>query len=193
VRRWWLYLPLIVFIALAALLWRGFSLDDPHDLPSALLGERLPTFELPLLADSQRTVTRGELTGEVALVNVWATWCPTCRAEHDALERITEATGIPIYGINYKDEPAKARRWLERFGDPFALSVVDRDGSLGIDLGVYGAPETFLVDADGVIRYKRVGDVNPRIWRDELKPALEEVLGRPVAAEPFPAAAGGST
>ncbi len=191
-RRAWLFVPLAVFVALAALLLRGFYLDDPHDLPSALIGEPLPRFELPRLHAPETRVTTADLEGRVALLNVWATWCPTCRAEHDALARITEATGIPIYGINYKDDPAEARRWLERYGDPYAFSIVDRDGSLGIDLGVYGAPETFLLDAAGVIRYKRVGDVNARIWRDELKPALEAVLGRRIEAAPFPGVEGRS-
>jgi cytochrome c biogenesis protein CcmG/thiol:disulfide interchange protein DsbE len=110
------------------------------------------------------------------LVNVWATWCPTCAAEHDELIRIRESTGLRIVGVNYKDDPAKAVRWLEAYGNPYDLVIQDPDGSLGVELGVYGAPESFLLDAGGTIVYKRVGDINPRIWRDELRPRLLQVM-----------------
>ena len=167
-----LFVPLIVFAALAAFLYLGFTLRDPHQLPSALLDQPFPDFDLPVLALGEANATAASLEGELRLVNVWATWCPTCLAEHDQLKRIRK-TGLSIIGINYKDDPAAALAWLRRHGDPYDFSIVDAAGDLGVDLGVYGAPETFLVDAEGVIRYKRVGDVNAAIWRDELLPAIE--------------------
>lgn len=170
-----LFIPLAVFLVICATLWRGFSLGDPHALPSALLNQPLPEFALPLLHDPQRVVGSDAMHGEPFLLNVWATWCPTCRAEHAELARISETYGIPVYGINYKDNPAEARRWLARFGDPYVFSIVDADGSLGIDLGVYGAPETFLVDAEGIIRYKRIGAVDQRVWDNHIAPVLAEL------------------
>jgi cytochrome c biogenesis protein CcmG, thiol:disulfide interchange protein DsbE len=170
-----LFLPLAIFLALVGLLYAGFSLDDPHRLPSAMVGRAFPAFELPRLDDEQRMATEAEVKGRVALVNVWATWCPTCKAEHAELMRIHEKTGLPIIGINYKDDPAAARRWLAQYGDPYEFSIVDRDGRLGIELGVYGAPETFVIDAQGVIVHKRVGDVNRRVWENEIAPVVESL------------------
>ena len=175
-KRIWLFVPLLAFAALAAVLLLGFTLRDPHLLPSALLDRPFPPFDLPVLGEDgsggEGRATREALLGEVRLVNVWATWCPTCLAEHDELKRIRK-TGLSVVGINYKDDPENAVAWLKRHGDPYAFSVVDADGDLGVDLGVYGAPETFLVDADGVIRYKRVGEVDETVWREEIVPALE--------------------
>ena len=155
-------------------LYLGFSLRDPHLLPSALLDQPFPAFELPVLGNAGRRATQADLQGEVRLVNVWATWCPTCLAEHDQLKRIRK-TGLSVVGINYKDDSAEAIAWLARHGDPYAFSVVDADGDLGVDLGVYGAPETFLLDAGGVIRFKHVGAVDETIWRDEIAPAIEAI------------------
>ena len=168
-----LFVPLAGFATLAVVLYLGFSLRDPHLLPSALLDQPFPAFELPVLGRTDRA-TQAALRGEVRLVNVWATWCPTCLAEHDQLKQIRQ-TGLSVVGINYKDDSADAIAWLVRHGDPYAFSVVDADGDLGVDLGVYGAPETFLLDADGVIRYKHVGAVDEAIWRDEIAPAIEAI------------------
>jgi cytochrome c biogenesis protein CcmG/thiol:disulfide interchange protein DsbE len=165
-----------VFLLIVGVGYVGFSLNDPHELPSALLGKPFPEFEAPLLHEPERTVERADLLGEPVLVNVWATWCPTCAAEHDELIRIRESTGLRIVGVNYKDDPAKAVRWLEAYGNPYDLVIQDPDGSLGVELGVYGAPESFLLDSGGTIVYKRVGDINPRIWRDELRPRLLQVM-----------------
>ena len=175
-----LFLPVAVFGLLAAVLYLGFTLRDPNLLPSALVGKPFPAFHLPVLAATQQRATRADLLGEVRLVNVWATWCPTCLAEHGELMRIRDETGLSIVGINYKDDPALALEWLARYGDPYDFNIIDAVGDLGVDLGVYGAPETFLVDADGVIRYKRVGDVNAGIWRDELAPRVEALIGAAV-------------
>ncbi len=174
-----LFLPLVIFVVLAGFLYRGLSLD-PMELPSALIDKPLPAFSLTALADG-RVLTRDDVIGDPALFNVWATWCISCRAEHPYLQRLAD-TGIPIYGINYKDEDQAARRWLQELGDPYRANIVDREGSLGVDLGVYGAPETYLVDADGVIRYRHVGVVDDRVWRDTLEPLWREVLA--MAQEP---------
>ncbi len=157
------------------MLWLGFSLNDPHILPSALLQKPFPGFELPSLQDAEKTLTQEDLKGKILLVNVWATWCPTCKAEHAELMRLKEQFGLEIAGVVYKDEPDNARRWLAAYGDPYIYNIIDRDGRLGIDLGVYGAPESFLLNAEGKILYKRVGEVNARIWRDEIRPRLEQL------------------
>lgn len=169
--------PLAVLLGLAALLYAGFSLRDPHQLPSALLDRPFPAFDLPLLHGSGERASEARLRGEARLVNVWATWCPTCLAEHAELTAIGERTGLSIIGINYKDDPAEAREWLRRHGNPYDFSIVDAAGDLGVDLGVYGAPETFLVDANGIIRFKHVGAVDAAIWRDQLAPALAAASG----------------
>lgn len=170
-----LFVPVGVFLVVIGVGYVGFSLNDPHELPSALLGKPFPEFQAPLLAEPDRTVAREDLLGQPVLVNVWATWCPTCKAEHDELLRIRRNTGLRIVGVNYKDDAAKARRWLQAYGNPYDMVIQDPDGSLGVELGVYGAPESFLLNADGVILYKRVGDINPRIWRDELGPLVAQV------------------
>lgn len=167
-----LFLPVAVFVVLASFLYLGFTLRDPHELPSALIDKPFPNFVLPILGRPGERATLADLAGESRLVNVWATWCPTCLAEHGELARIAYETGLSVIGINYKDDPIEATRWLTRHGDPYEFNVVDVSGDFGVELGVYGAPETFLVDADGIIRYKRVGDVNGDIWREELQPAI---------------------
>ena len=165
-------LPVAAFGVLAGILYLGFTLRDPKLLPSALVGQPFPEFDLPTLGAPPGRATRADIVGEVRLVNVWATWCPTCLAEHGELARIRREAGMSIIGVNYKDDPADARAWLSRHGDPYDFNVVDPAGDLGVDLGVYGAPETFLVDAGGTIRYKRVGEVNRRIWDEEILPLL---------------------
>ena len=176
-----LWVPLGVFLVVSGFFLSGFFLGDAHELPSALVDDPLPEFELPVLNEPDRSADARSMQGEPFLLNVWATWCPTCRAEHGELERIAAQYDMRIFGINYKDDPVKARRWLQRYGDPYVFSVIDRDGRLGIDLGVYGAPETFVVDAEGVIRYKRVGAVNQRVWRSEIVPVLRKLEGTPDA------------
>jgi len=173
-----LFVPLGVFIVLAALLYAGFFLNDPHDLPSALLGKPFPAFDLPGLSDTPKSrYTTADLHGRVVLVNVWATWCPTCRAEHEELLHIGKDSGVSIVGINYKDDSNQARMWLRRLGNPYEFNIVDQDGRLGVELGVYGAPETFLVDAAGTIVYKRVGEVDRNVWEREIKPRVDDLKG----------------
>ena len=165
-------LPVGAFAVLAGILYLGFTLRDPKLLPSALIGQPFPDFDLPTLAVPPGRATEADIAGEVRLVNVWATWCPTCLAEHAELTRIRTESGLSIVGVNYKDDPEQARAWLGRHGDPYDFNVVDNVGDLGVDLGVYGAPETFLVDAGGTIRYKRVGEVTQRVWQEEIAPLL---------------------
>ena len=167
-----LFLPLFLFAVLALFLYRGLQLD-PRELPSALIDRPLPAFELPALGED-RLLTREQVTGEVSLFNVWATWCVSCRVEHPYLHMLAEQ-GVPIFGVNYKDDDADALRWLQELGDPYRLNIVDAQGTLGLDLGVYGAPETYLVDAAGVIRYRHVGVVDDRVWRDILQPLYIEL------------------
>ena len=167
-----LFLPLILFAVLALFLYRGLQLD-PRELPSALIDRPLPVFELPALGQD-RMLTREQVIGEVSLFNVWATWCVSCRVEHPYLHMLAEQ-GVPIFGVNYKDDDADALRWLQDLGDPYRLNIVDAQGTLGLDLGVYGAPETYLVDAAGVIRYRHVGVVDDRVWRDILQPLYIEL------------------
>lgn len=162
-----LFLPLLAFAVLSIFLFRGLWLD-PREMPSALVGQPVPAFSLPRLGEDGQ-VSEADLTGQVGLLNVWATWCPSCRVEHPYLVQLSER-GIPVYGLNYKDEDAAALEWLEQLGDPYRFNIADREGTLGLDLGVYGAPETYLVDAAGVVRYRHVGVVDESVWRTVLEP-----------------------
>ena len=180
-----LFAPLAVFALILAIGYFGFQLEDPHRLPSALIGKPFPDFAAERLdGEGGDLVRRADLLGSPALVNVWATWCPTCKAEHDELLRIRAAmaaAGAPmrIIGVNYKDDPAKARRWLIDYGDPYDFNLVDADGALGVELGVYGAPETFLLNAQGDVVFKQVGAIDRRIWQQEIAPRLAG-MGMPV-------------
>ncbi len=169
-----LFLPLILFVVLALFLMRGLQLD-PKELPSALIDQPLPAFALPALG-GERQLQRNDVTGEVSLFNVWATWCVSCRVEHPYLTQLARE-GVAIYGINYKDEDAAAMRSLDELGDPYIVSIADHEGTLGLDLGVYGAPETYLVDAEGVVRYRHVGVVDERVWTTVLAPIYQELGG----------------
>ena len=162
-----LFVPLALFIGLSALLLLGLD-KDPTELPSALVGEKFPSFTLIALDEEQGMLSEKDLIGEVALVNVWATWCYACRIEHPMLNQLNEQ-GVKVIGLNYKDERGSAKKWLDLRGDPYAFSIFDVRGSLGLDLGVYGAPETCLIDATGVIRHRRVGVVDERIWTNEFQ------------------------
>lgn len=167
-----LLIPLVVFILLILLLALGFTLKDPHFLPSELIDKPFPEFSLSDLY-SGKTRTREDVIGDIVLVNVWATWCPNCLIEHPELTRIAAHEGVTLVGVNYNDESAKARNWLRRHGDPYSFHIVDNDGRLAIDLGVYGAPETFVVDQQGVIRYRHVGPVTRDVWQRTLAPVID--------------------
>lgn len=175
-------LPLLLFVALAALLLSRNG-SDPSYLPSARLGQPVPAFSLPSLDDPQHRLDAGLFKGRVTLLNVWATWCVSCLVEHPVLMELA-AAGVPIVGINYKDEREAALTYLQNNGNPFQAVIADSQGSLGIDLGVYGAPETYLIDREGRIRYRSVGVIDNRSWTDELKPRYDAlVAGKPLPGE----------
>lgn len=176
--RW---IPLAVFCAIAALLAAGvwMSRDPGRDaLPSPLIGRAAPQFALPLLHDPDRLVGSKELLGAPYLLNVWGSWCPGCREEHGVLTRFAETRRVRVIGYNWKDEQADALRWLEQFGNPYWMVLVDYEGHSAIEWGIYGAPETFLVDAAGIVRWKHVGPMTDEDVRDELIPALEQLEQR---------------
>lgn len=172
-KRLILLLPLAIFLGVALFLYRGLFLD-PSELPSALIGKPFPAFSLPAV-EGDTTISQADLKGQPALVNVWATWCVACRVEHPVLNKLAQL-GVTIHGVNYKDDNAAAQKWLVEFHDPYQLNINDARGSLGLDLGVYGAPETFLVDKDGIIRHKFVGVIDERVWREQLAPLYQELV-----------------
>lgn len=164
-RRAFLFIPLVLCVVLGVLFFKGLTLN-PTELPSAKIGKSFPTFNLQSVLDESQRFTEQDLKGEVRLVNVWATWCPTCKREHSFLNKLSQTEGVEIVGINYKDERAKALQWLKRYQDPYIFNIYDEKGGLGLDLGVYGAPETYIVDRQGVIQYRHVGEVNAKVWVD---------------------------
>jgi len=172
-KRWIMVLPLAVFLLVAVFLYRGLFLD-PTELPSAMIGKPFPTFALKSVQDG-KALTQADLIGKPALVNVWATWCPSCKVEHPYLNKLAEQ-GVIIHGVNYKDDNAAAIKWLAEFHNPYQLNIEDDQGSLGLNLGVYGAPETFLIDAKGIIRYKHVGVVDATVWREQLAPMYQGLV-----------------
>jgi cytochrome c biogenesis protein CcmG/thiol:disulfide interchange protein DsbE len=177
-QRLFLFIPLIIFAILAVLFWRGLSLN-PSEMPSALLNKPVPVFELPVLPAPENpqgltSASQEMLKGKVSLLNVWATWCVTCRQEHEFLNTL-KAQGILIYGINYKDNTEDAQQWLAELHNPYVYSVIDEDGRLGLNLGVFGAPETYVIDRQGVIRYKHIGDVNAQVWEKTIKPIVDSL------------------
>jgi cytochrome c biogenesis protein CcmG/thiol:disulfide interchange protein DsbE len=177
-QRLFLFLPLVVFAVLVIFFWRGLSLD-PNAMPSALLNKPVPAFALPVLPAPENpqgleVATEELLKGQVSLLNVWATWCVTCKQEHEFLN-ILKARGVPIYGINYKDDDEDAQIWLAELHNPYVFSVIDSEGRLGLNLGVFGAPETYVIDKQGVIRYKHIGDVNATVWENTIKPIFDSL------------------
>ncbi|RWU12888.1 DsbE family thiol:disulfide interchange protein [Pseudidiomarina gelatinasegens] len=176
-----LALPLLAFLWLTIFLLRGLF-SDPTELSSALVGKPVPQFELPDIYDTQKIHTESVLQGRPMLMNVWATWCPTCRAEHEYLNKLA-AQDVYIVGLNYKDDSrAKAVNWLNTLGDPYQVNLFDERGMVAIDFGVYGAPETFLINAEGEVVYRHVGDVNERVWNNVLGPQYERLMADYTAA-----------
>lgn len=194
-----LFIPLIIFIVLALALYFGLG-RDPSAMPSALINKAVPAFTLSSLLN-KNTVNQAPINqalinqapqneyttldetvfrGEATLLNVWATWCVSCRLEHQYLMDIA-SLGVPIIGLNYKDERTAAQEWLVKFGDPYQEVIYDVDGTLGLDLGVFGAPETYVIDAEGVIRYKHVGVVDDRVWQQKIAPVFNQLRERPLA------------
>ncbi|SEM18652.1 DsbE family thiol:disulfide interchange protein [Halomonas daqiaonensis] len=171
-RRLLLLLPLLGFLVLGAFLYMGLSIN-PFDRDSALMAREFPAFELTTLEDPERTVDASLFEGEVTLVNVWGEWCPTCKQEMPQLLDLADR-GVRLVGVDYKDTREKGREFLAEFGNPFEVNIFDPEGSLGFDLGVYGAPETFLVDRDGIIRYHHTGYIRPEDVRDTILPEVEK-------------------
>jgi cytochrome c biogenesis protein CcmG/thiol:disulfide interchange protein DsbE len=165
--------PLGAFLALAALLYYGLGLD-PSKVPSPLVDKPLPAFKLESLKEPGKTLSSDLLNGKVSLVNVWASWCPSCRQEHAELVHIARDSGVQVIGFNWKDDREAAIEMLHRFGDPYSLIFYDPNNQVGIDLGVYGAPETFVVDAAGMIRHKRIGPIDRKVWEQELLPVIQQ-------------------
>lgn len=169
-----LFIPVFIFLALALMLWRGLYLD-PRTLPSVLIDKPLPEFELPTVEGGEQLISKADLPDEPFLLNVWGSYCLPCLQENPILMAAKEEGVVPIVGINYKDKLNLAQMWLEDNGSPFDYSIVDEDGRLGINLGVYGAPETFVVDGNGVIRYKHIGVIDYQSWQEDIMPAIAAV------------------
>jgi cytochrome c biogenesis protein CcmG/thiol:disulfide interchange protein DsbE len=167
-------LPLALFVALVALLFFGLG-TDPRKVPSPLVGKPVPQFTLPTLQDPKRTVSDADLRGRVSLVNVWFSTCVSCRAEHRQLMAIAKESGVQIVGLNWKDDKPDALQMLRQFGNPYHVVAFDEDGRVGIDWGVYGAPETFIIDRKGVIRYKQIGPIDQAVWQETLRPIVDQL------------------
>ena len=167
-------LPLSVFVLLVGFFAAGLQYD-PSRVPSPLIGKSAPEFSLPRLESADQTIGTSDLRGKVALLNVWATWCAACRDEHPVLMRIARGGEVPIYGLDYKDKRQDALVWLARLGDPYSASAFDEAGRVGIDWGVYGTPETFLLDRNGIVRYKHIGPLTWNVWERTLLPMIREL------------------
>ncbi len=170
-------LPFVVFVVLAVFLFIGLNLN-PREVPSPLIGKPAPGFVLPQLHEPQQNFSPADMKGKVWLLNVWASWCVSCREEHPVLMDLAQQNIVPIYGLDYKDNPVEAQRWLQRGGDPYVLSVTDTEGRIGIDYGVYGVPETYVIDEQGVIRYKQIGPVTPDNLREKILPMVAELQAK---------------
>jgi len=169
-------IPLLVFIIMVVFLGIGLTLD-PREVPSPFIGKPAPVFILPQVAEPEKTLSPNDLKGQVFLLNVWASWCVSCRQEHPLLVELAKRKEVPIYGLNYKDERDDALGWLVRFGNPYTASAFDADGKVGIDWGVYGVPETFVVDRKGIIRHKLTGPVTPQVLESDLLPLIRKLQG----------------
>ena len=167
-------LPLAIFIVLAVFLFVGLGLN-PREVPSPFIGKPAPDFQLTQLAQPTQTFSPQQMRGEVWLLNVWASWCVACRIEHPLLVDLAKKNVIPIIGLNYKDKRDAALGWLGQFGDPYKLSIADGDGRVGIDYGVYGVPETFVIDKGGVIRFKQIGPITDEAWRTKILPLVQQL------------------
>ena len=169
-------IPLGLFVVLVVFLAVGLKLD-PREVPSPLIGKPAPEFALPRLDNAQQTIRRADLLGKVWILNVWASWCASCRDEHPLLVEYSRSKTVPIYGLNYKDTRDAGQQWLARFGNPYHASLFDQDGRVGIDWGVYGVPETFVVDRQGMIRFKHIGALTPEILRERIEPLVRRLNG----------------
>ncbi len=182
VRRRLLFLaPLAVAFGIGAAFAVGLTLD-PRQIPSELIGRPVPAFELPPVQGRKLGLSSGDLVGEVSLVNVFASWCTACRAEHPLFMELARSRQVPIHGLNYKDKPNDVAAWLDELGDPYTRTGSDLNGRVGIDWGVYGVPETFVVGADGHIAYKHIGPITPEALREKILPLVRQLRTRPTGA-----------
>lgn len=168
--------PLAAVLVLIVVFGVGLTLK-PGEIPSPLIGKPAPDFSLPVLGRPDQLIGLDTVRREVSLLNVWASWCVACRVEHPLLMELAARDVVPIYGLNYKDEPTAALRWLERHGDPYVASAQDLSGDVAIDYGVYGAPETFLIDRQGIVRFKQIGPITPEVLENDLLPLIRELQG----------------
>ncbi len=172
VLRW--SLPLAIFLVVLVFLFVGLF-HDPHEVPSPLIGKPAPQFSLTQLHQPDRKLTTADMRGQVWLLNVWASWCVSCRVEHPLLVDLAKANIVPVIGLAYKDKPADGLAWLASNGDPYRMSIVDQDGRVGIDFGVYGVPETFVIDKTGIIRYKQIGPLTVDALKQTILPLVREL------------------
>ena len=168
--------PLVLFFVLVGFLARGLSLD-PREVPSPLIDKPAPEFALTQLDKPDATIRRADMLGKVWMLNVWASWCDACRDEHPYLVEFAKLKALPIYGLDYKDQREPAQAWLAERGNPYDASLFDANGRVGIDFGVYGVPETFIIDKQGVIRFKQIGALTPEVLRDKVLPLLRKLNG----------------
>lgn len=169
-------LPLGLFLVLAVFLAIGLN-RDPREVPSPLINKPAPVFDLPLLANADQRLRKQDLLGKAWMLNVWASWCGACREEHPVLVQFAHSKQVPIYGLNYKDERADGLAWLREGGNPYVESLYDHDGRTGINFGVYGVPETFIIDAQGIVRLKHIGPITPEVLDQEVLPMLRKLNG----------------
>lgn len=173
------FLPLIIFLCMAVFLGIGLTLN-PREVPSPLIDKESPAFKLPQLHRPDTTLSQSDFIGKVSLFNVWASWCAACRQEHPLLVDLARQNIVPIYGLNYKDKREDAKRWLIHYGgNPYVASAYDLDGRVGIDWGVYGVPETFLIGKKGRIRYKHIGPIDPQSWTETILPLIQKLKEEP--------------
>ena len=173
-KRLWFLIPLAAFFALAAVLAVALKLD-PREVPSPLIDKPAPKFALQRLDDAAKTIRLDDMRGKVWVLNVWASWCVACREEHPLLVEFAKKRVVPLYGLNYKDKREDASAWLARFGNPYDASLFDDEGRVGIDFGVYGVPETFVIDQNGVIRMKHIGPLTPEVIATKIEPLLKKL------------------
>lgn len=167
-------IPLVLFVVLVVFLAIGLN-RDPREVPSPLINKAAPAFSLPQLKEPTKTFSAADMRGKVWVLNVWASWCISCRDEHPLLLEYARTGAVPIYGLNYKDKREDALAWLADLGDPYVLSAADEDGRVAIDYGVYGAPETYVIDQNGTIRFKQIGAVTPDVWSKQVLPLVQEL------------------
>lgn len=171
---WKGWIPLVVFVVILFFLWRGLSFD-PHKLPSVLIDKPSPVFSLATLADPRKEINQSVFNGKITLLNVWASWCEACRVEHPVLMDIAASKQVQLIGLDYKDSTVEAQKSLQEWGDPYHIVLLDKAGRVAINFGVYGTPESFLIDQNGIIRNKIIGEITPTIWKKTLLPNIRRL------------------